>query len=427
MPLVSVSPPLFSNYKTPTSTNHPPATLATAFLLPQATPRLSSIRQKQALALFTISGAIFRSEIALLLATTALYLLLVGKATLRTIIPACLGSFIAALAVSVPIDSYFWQKPVWPELWGFYFNAVLGSSSEWGVSPWHWYFTSALPRLVLNPLVPLLVLYALSRPGTSRAAQALVVPNLAYVAIYSLQPHKEARFIFYVVPGLTAAAALGANYITIRFSKSIVYKATSGVLLLSILASFVASTLMLLLSSLNYPGGDALNQVYALATPDPSSSAITVHADVLACMTGLTLFGQNPTGQTVALNLPTSKDTPAHPRFIFDKTEKGPQLEWPQHWMKMDYVLAEDPGKVIGGSWESLGVVQGYDGIEVLKPGKEGSSVEDGERVLGLGARVASIRDFVRQYTGGWWIGPRMSPRIRILMQNRSTSHESVR
>ncbi|KAM5373845.1 hypothetical protein ACJZ2D_006807 [Fusarium nematophilum] len=401
-------------------------TLASALLLPQASsPRVSSssVRQKQAIILLVIAAAVFRSEVAILLITTALYLLATGRITLRTLILVGFGSSAAALLVSVPLDSYFWQKPLWPELWGFFFNAVLGSSSEWGVSPWHYYFGSALPKLLLNPLAPLMVLLALFQPGTSRAARALLIPNLFFVAIYSLQSHKEARFIFYVVPPLTAAAALGANFVTSRASsKSILYGAASLALALSVLATFAASTVMLLLSSLNYPGGDAIEQLYIVARDDPSP-VVDVHADVLTCMTGLTLFGQNPSGLPIGLALTPEPEATA-PLFLFDKTEEGYELTWPRFWARFDYALAEDPSKVLG-DWHVVGVVSGYDGIEILKPGSyaagdaNGEGHVDGERVLGLGARVAAIRDFARGYTGGWWAGPRMSPRIRILRRNR--------
>jgi alpha-1,6-mannosyltransferase len=394
------------------------ATLASAFLLPQPSPQLSFVRQKQAIALLVIAAAVFRSEVAVLLGTTGLYLLVTGRIALRPLILTFLGSFTASLLLSVPIDSYFWQKPLWPELWGFYFNAVLGSSSEWGISPWHYYFTSALPKLLLNPIVPLLSVFALTRPGTSRAAQALLIPNLLFVAIYSAQPHKEARFIFYVVPSLTAAAALGANFLSSRASKSIIYRCVSAIIALSVLVSFAGSTVMLLFSSLNYPGGDALQQLYYIARDDPSP-VVDVHADVLTCMTGLTLFGQNPSAYPIAFAITPEPDSTA-PILVFDKTEKGDQLYWPRFWERFDYALAEDPRKVLGG-WQVVGVVTGYDGLEILKPGSSAPSdgTEEGtiggEKILGLGAHVAAMRNLVRGYTGGWWAGPRMSPRIRIL------------
>jgi alpha-1,6-mannosyltransferase len=69
---------------------------------------------------------------------------------------------IISLGVSVPIDTYFWGLQydlryrtdasklflMWPELHSFYFNGVQNKSSEWGVSPWHWYFLNALPRSI---------------------------------------------------------------------------------------------------------------------------------------------------------------------------------------------------------------------------------------------------------------------------------------
>ena len=199
--------------------------------------------------MFVFAAAVFRSEVALLLGTSILYLLVVPATSLELVIPPFIVSFLVALLVSVPVDSYFWQKPLWPELWGFYYNAIQGSSSDWGVSPWYYYFVSALPRLLLNPMTFLVLLpLSLSHPALRPAANRLVIPSLLFVAIYSLQPHKEARFIFYAVPPLTAASALGANLL---FNRAFSPKKNSGniwsillvlLLLASVLLSFFIST-----------------------------------------------------------------------------------------------------------------------------------------------------------------------------------------
>ncbi|KAM0514662.1 hypothetical protein ACHAPE_006658 [Trichoderma viride] len=397
-------------------------TLASAFLLPKNNASLQRTRRRQAIALLVFATAIFRSELAILLAATGLLALTKSYLSLRELITFFLASFIAALGLSIPIDSYFWQKPLWSELAGFYYNAVLGSSSNWGVSPWHYYFTSALPRLLLNPLCFPLIGLALYQPGTSRRVQDLVIPSIVFIAVYSIQPHKETRFIFYTVPSLTAAAAVGASFISSRRSKSLLYGLATAILSLSILAAFAASTVMLLLSSLNYPGGDALSQLYTITSNNTSSlpppSRLFVHADVLTCMTGLTLFGQNPHG------LPPTSSTSSSPTLLFDKTESSEDLYRQDFWSQFDYVLMEDPSLVLG-TWDTIGQIHSYDGIEILRPGQIAKApetlheegIKDG--ILGQGAAIATARDFVRKLTGGWWVGPRMSPRIHIMKQVR--------
>ncbi|RDA91384.1 hypothetical protein CP533_6885, partial [Ophiocordyceps camponoti-saundersi (nom. inval.)] len=402
-------------------------TLSLAFLLPDPDARRGQIRQKQAVGMLVLATAIFRSELAILLSIVGLRLLLYGHMTLRRLVLLVVVSLVAALLMSVPLDSYFWQKPLWPELWGFYFNVVLGSSSAWGVSPWHYYFSSALPRLLLNPLAVPLIVMALAQPGSRRQAVGLVVPSLLYVALYSLQPHKEARFIFYVVPPLTAAAALGTDFVSTRRTKSAAHGLAALMIALSVVATFAASIAMLLLSSLSYPGGDALSQLQDLISrsADPfsssSSSAITVHADVLTCMTGLTLFGQNPNGLPLALGLPPSSPPHSHPTpspppplLLFDKTEDAPLLDRPSFWERMDYALMEDPAAALG-NWQVIAVVLAYDGIELLGPASDPQPPPPPHRVLGLGAEVARLRESVRSLTGGRWLGPRMKPRIYIM------------
>ncbi|KAI2782350.1 glycosyltransferase family 22 protein [Daldinia loculata] len=391
-------------------------TLAFSQLIGDPSQNVQASRYKLAIAYLTIATAVFRSELAILMVTITLYGLALSHISLVKIIPIFVVFFTMSLLLTIPIDSYFWQKPLWPELWGFYYNAVLGSSSEWGVSPWHYYFTSALPKILTNPLSSsVLVPYALWNAGTRKQARLLVIPSLLFVAIYSLQPHKEARFIFYVAPPLTAAAALGANYIFARRNKSIVFLLTSIAIVGSVLVSFGLSAAMLIISSLNYPGGEALSELRGLVTSSSSSDlqTIMVHTDVLSCMTGVTLFGQHP--------YPPNDRHPANGlTFNYDKTEDENTLRSPSFWEKFDYVLAEDPASAIG-PWETVGVVEGFAGVELIKPSApSGGGIENGQdRVFGRGALVRRVKNSVRALTGGWWIGPRMEPKIHILRKMR--------
>lgn len=383
-------------------------------------------RVKLAVALLTFATAIFRSELAILLSTTTALLYVVRRPGAVDILEAFLISFVVSLLVSVPLDSYFWQKPIWPELWGFVFNVVRGSSSDWGVSPWHYYFTNALPKILMNPLTSTLLLpLSLSLPATKGPAQALTIPSVLFVAIYSIQPHKEARFVFYVAPPLTAAAALGANYIFTRRTKSALYASGSLALVLSVLGSFAASTGLLAISSLNYPGGEALTELRSLITStaaSPDVQTVMVHTDVLSCMTGVTLFGQH--------SYPPNSPKPATEAvsFVFDKTESPSLLQSPAFWGKFDYLLIEDPTKATG-MWETAGVVEGFAGVEVLKPDAYSKDIlETGETpALGRGATVKKIRDAIRSVTGGWWVGPKMEPRIWILKRTRGPSRKVVK
>jgi alpha-1,6-mannosyltransferase len=390
------------------------------------------------------------------------------RISLQTLIPAGLSSAGIALAVSLLVDSYFWQRLIWPELAGFWFNAIQGKSEEWGTSPIYFYFSSLLPKLLLNPLISLVLIpFGFAVPATKYAVNELVIPSMLFVAIYSLQPHKEARFIIYVVPPLTAAASLSASYIWTRRTKTLVYRITSIVLLASAAGSFIASTAMLLISSLNYPGGEALSQLHSLieTTSYPTTSLlnpppqnISIHMDILSCMTGVTRFEQYPSLNLSPSQLPLINGIPT--RFWYDKTENQTQLLEPAFWEQFDYALMEEPEKAIG-KWEVVGVVRAYSGIEVLRPGVGAMSDVDGvyaannatkngevrnseevrdvaegmvglevitkEKSLGALKRrlssgkinraevIAVLRDTLRRYTGGWWIGPRMRPKIKIL------------
>ena len=387
-----------------------------------ATKQMVVRRYQQGLVLLTVLGIIFRSEIAILITTNSLWLLFRGRLNLYQIISAGLLGLAAGLFITVSIDSFFWQEfPLWPELSGFIFNVMHGKSSEWGISPFIYYFSSSLPKLLFNPVTwTICIPAAIGHEGIRRQCFDVLVPALTFVVIYSFQPHKEWRFIIYALPSITTAAALGAAHIWLNRSKKR-YSVSSSLLLFSLPMSIIAGVAFLVISSLNYPGGQALSQLHAMA--DGTQKVINVHMDVLSCMTGVTRFlqidhhvlGLDPKGRTT---------------WNYDKTEDIDVLLHPEFWTLFDYVLAENPEKAIG-AWEVVDVVNSYVGIELVRPGQNSrdtgssqavghagdvTSFDIGYNLLELWNKIGS---YGRRFTLDRWITIKMEPKINILRRTR--------
>jgi hypothetical protein len=87
----------------------------------------------------------------------ALWTLVIAAASLgsalneKDCLEACL---IVILALTIIVDSLFWQRQLWPEGDVLYFNTLLNKSKNWGVSPWHWYLSAAIPKTMTIALVP---------------------------------------------------------------------------------------------------------------------------------------------------------------------------------------------------------------------------------------------------------------------------------
>jgi alpha-1,6-mannosyltransferase len=408
-----------------------PGTLALPYLIPSpqspaSRPTLKSHHglardYKRALVILTVIGVVFRSEIAVLLATQTIWLYLRRRLSLTEIAQCGFIGLSVGLGLTVPIDSLFWQKfPLWPELTGFIFNVMNRQSSNWGTSPIYYYFTSALPRLLLNPATLLCIPFAVAITPLRRSSLDVLIPNLAFVAIYSLQPHKEWRFIVYVIPPLTAIAALGANWIWTRRRKSAIYSLLTLVLIASTTASLMLSIGSVTISSLNYPGADALNHLHALA--NGSQPLIYVHMDAMTCMTGVTRFLQITEPKNASL-------AEGATIWVYDKTDDEETLLHPDFWTKFDYAIAECPERVIG-PWELVHTVNGFGGVDILRPkddmrepnylvaasksGKGGLPRARVEEFLGI--VWSKFGCFARTwFTRGWWVEVKMVPKVHIL------------
>ena len=143
-------------------------------------------------------------------------------------------SSVVFIAATLAIDTYFWRVYydnqirigsttglellkvkgleefyMWPELYVLYYNTYLNKSHEWGVSPWHWYFTAAIPKSVTVALafIAIGLVYKTKGGLVDYFIVQIISPALIFVGLYSLLPHKELRFIF---PALTLFNLSGA-------------------------------------------------------------------------------------------------------------------------------------------------------------------------------------------------------------------------
>ncbi|KAL9939688.1 hypothetical protein V8E36_001505 [Tilletia maclaganii] len=347
----------------------------------------------------TFLAATLRLELAgFLIPASILFLAGVGAGSpdrllrLSRLLRAGLLGGIAGAVSSVVVDTYFWRGPgallkprqwLWPELSGLLFNVVEGKSSEWGISPWHTYLTTSLPKLLSATLLLLLwTIITRLQPQADRKGKAKSVPPVnkrlpnmtpirwllalcaGHIGLLSLLGHKEWRFIVYTVPCFNAGSALGLRRLLMTRPRQLV-----ALLILALTAAITA--LLTLISHVNYPGGHALHlleQRLASAPPTSTPETVRIHIDVLPAMTGVTLFqarnlrrsssssaaAQVPSGgfgiPWLPPGVPSPLPSPRAPRRTveYDKTENldrdADNVAAVTHWSTYDYLLTDRAG-----------------------------------------------------------------------------------
>jgi alpha-1,6-mannosyltransferase len=277
----------------------------------------ASDQEASAAFVLVAAATVLRCDLLLLVLCTGLSWLITRRLTLCQCVRIGASAVTLSLLATVPLDSLLWRQLLWPEGVVLYYNTALNKSSDWGVSPWYWYWLSALPKAMALTmcLVPLAAIriperaqaleLKLRRKPTSARAPLIdatwlpfLLPALGFVGLYSCLGHKEVRFLFPVLPLFNLSAAIGlARVHNLRFpgkddkpvgwAVRFMYVGGVAVLLLTLAASVV----FVLVSRSNYPGGVALKELTNLVQASGPERAI-VYIDVASAMTGVSLFGQ---------------------------------------------------------------------------------------------------------------------------------------
>lgn len=137
------------------------------------------------------------------------------------------------LAVQTAIDSFFYKKFVCVPLNIVLYNVFSGGSKGpdiYGVEPWHfyvrnlalnfniWFFLAlgALPLLLLQHLV---LQNSVSKQTLLRST-VFVSPFYLWLAIFTVQPHKEERFMYPAYPALALNAAVALHILLANFGST---------------------------------------------------------------------------------------------------------------------------------------------------------------------------------------------------------------
>ncbi|KAF5132062.1 hypothetical protein DV495_001661 [Geotrichum candidum] len=185
------------------------------------------------------------------------------------------------IAIIVGIDAVAYRKIEFVRLNTVLYNVIHASAdsapSTFEAKPWYYYFANL--ALNFNIALPLALAAPIALPFSSikkkRQALLLVLPFFLWLAIFTVQPHKEEQFM-YVVYGLLAVSAA----VTVDAIKQVVSRASprwpwiGKIVVAAVLMVYAALSVMRTSALISYYGAplNVYDRVRKLTPPVPTAS-----------------------------------------------------------------------------------------------------------------------------------------------------------
>jgi alpha-1,2-mannosyltransferase len=164
------------------------------------------------------------------------------------------GRALFVLASQVALDSLFYRKFVCVPLNIVLYNVFSGGSKGpniYGVEPWHFYIRNLLLNfnvwfILALGAIPLLLLQHIFGGRSISRGVTFASPFYLWLGIFTLQPHKEERFMYPAYPALALNAAISLHILLANFGSTDprnVFSKIPAQLKLAVICTFILGAL----------------------------------------------------------------------------------------------------------------------------------------------------------------------------------------
>ena len=138
----------------------------------------------------------FRFQMAIILCSVFLWLILIKKETWKNLAFILSGLVLIILACTL-LDSWFYGNWVFTP-WNYFYTTIINSDpDQFGTSPWYFYIEQLFNRP--TPLIGFILLFSIITLTIFKPKYITIWCIIPFIFIHSLIPHKELRFLFPIV------------------------------------------------------------------------------------------------------------------------------------------------------------------------------------------------------------------------------------